>query len=200
MKKRYVYEDGRPGRRKVKVSPTPPKDFSRLIELTVRLDTRGWYRELAERRRREYLKITEGDFKGQRIVDPEEMDRILCRTDVVAVCNTQDDLAVARFNGRIVLELDPTCPHEKLFRKITEHLPSRAARQINTKAWAKHRILVLYELKLMDYDASKNRKQLAMWLFPEIKDARRRGDKFDRAVEYLEVAVASLNALRAQSA
>jgi hypothetical protein len=185
------------------------------------LDARGWYRELAKRRRREYLKINllknrtsrrisdkiNPSFLKNRssrsITDPEEMDRIMCRSDVVAVCNTQDDLEVASFNNRLVLEIDPDCPDEILFKKIAAELKrarTGKVRRINVKTWAKHRILMLYDLKLMGHEVSKNRKQLAMWMFPEIKNEKRRGDKFDRATEYLAAALHSLNTLRAQTA
>jgi hypothetical protein len=50
------------------------------------------------------------------------------------------------------------------------------------------------------YDFSKERKQLAAWLFPEIKGDKRRGYKFDRAIEYLNAALSSLNGIRAQAA
>jgi hypothetical protein len=101
-----------------------------------------------------------------------------------------------------VLEIDPNCPDEILFEKIATVLKrarNKPARRINTKAWAEHRILALYDLRLMGYDLSKDRKQLAAWLFPEINNEKPRGDKFDRANEYLKAAMASLNALRAQS-
>ena len=115
MPRRYVYEDGRPGRPKVKVNPISPKDFSRLIDLMTLLDPRGWYVELARRQRRKYLKANPRLYKGRslrRITDPEEMDRIMCRSEVVAECKTETDLKVARFNGRVVLEIDPACPNE----------------------------------------------------------------------------------------
>jgi hypothetical protein len=51
----------------------------------------------------------------------------------------------------------------------------------------------------MGFDFSKDRKQLAVWLFREIKDEKQRGDKFDRARKYLEDALSSLGALRAQA-
>jgi hypothetical protein len=107
----------------------------------------------------------------------------------------------AHFNGRLVLEIDPACPDEILFEKIAtqlERVRHGKARRINTDAWPAHRILALYDLKLMAYDFSKDRKQLAAWLFPEITNEKRRGDKFDRAIKYLKAAMASLNALRAQ--
>jgi hypothetical protein len=51
----------------------------------------------------------------------------------------------------------------------------------------------------MGYDLSKERKQLSIWLFPEIKGDKARGDKFDRAKDLLEAARGSLDVLRAQS-
>jgi hypothetical protein len=179
-----------------------------------RLDARGWYRELAKRQRREYLKSTPRVYiKGaiprsykdrsfRRIANPEEMDQIMCRTDVVAVCETQNDLEVAHFNRRLVLEIDPACPDEILFKEIAtllKRVRHGKARRINTKAWGAHRILALYDFKLLGYDFSKERKQLAAWLFPEINDDKQRGDKFDRAIEYLEAALSSLNTIRAQA-
>ena len=126
----------------------------------------------------------------------------MCRSEVVAECKTETDLKVARFNGRVVLEIDPACPNELLFQKIgavLDRARNRKARRINTTAWAEHRILALYDLKLMGYDLSKERKQLAAWLFPEIDGEKPRGDKFDRAKEYLDGAIALLPTLRAQS-
>jgi hypothetical protein len=131
------------------------------------------------------------------------MDRIMCRTEVVALCENSNDLKVALFNKRLVLEIDPACPKEILFKKITallKRVPNKKARRINTKAWASHRILVLYDLKLMGYEFSKERKQLAAWLFPEINSDKQRGYKFDRAKEYLDEALSSLNTIRAQAA
>jgi hypothetical protein len=202
LPRHYVYEDGRPGRPKATVHRSPPKDFRRLIDQMARLDDRGWYRELAKRQRREFLLANPRPDKGRRIADPEEMDRIMGRTEVVALCNTPNDLEIARFNKRLVLEIDPACPQEILFEKIAALLKrtqNEKARRINTKAWAEHRIIALYDLKLEGYDLSKERKQLSEWLFPEINDDKRRGDKFDRAVKYLKAALSSLNTIRAQA-
>jgi hypothetical protein len=127
----------------------------------------------------------------------------MCRTDVVAVCTTSDDLEVAQFNGRLVLEIDPACLDEILFEKIATELKrarNGKSRRISTKGWAKHRILALYDLKLRGYHVSKDRKQLSAWLFREINDEKRRGDKYDRAVKYLRAALSSLNKLRTQTA
>jgi hypothetical protein len=198
----YVYEDGRPGRPKVRVRQNPPQDFSSLDALMQRLDDQGWYHELSKRLRCEYLKANPALMKGGAITDPLEMDRIMCRTNVVAECKSETDLEVAKFNGRIVLEIDPACPNDLIFKKIGAMLDQtrkRPARRINAKHWADHRILVLYEFKLMGCDLSKARKQLAAWLFPDIHSEKTRGDKFDRAKQYLNEAISLLPALRAQS-
>lgn len=198
---RYVYEDGSPGRPKVLIDHSPPKDFSRLDALMLRLDDRGWYHELAKRLRREALianPVSHGE--GQPIRDPFEMDRAMCRTNSVAECKDETDLEVARFNKRIVVEIDPNCPDNLLFKQITTILHQtrkRHARQINTKHWVEHRILVLYDLELMGYDRSKNRKQLAQWLFPKISSQKAQGEKFDRAKQYLDEAKDLLPTLRA---
>jgi hypothetical protein len=206
VKRRYVYEDGHPGRPKTEIDSNPPKGFSRHLGLMKRLDTKGWYRQLEERRQYERTNSDPRDPDEpqlRRVTDPNELDHLMCRSDVVAECKTKDDLEVAHFNGRLVLEIDPDCPDEILFEKIAtllKRVRNGKARRIKTKAWAAHRILALYDLKLMGYDFSKERKQLAAWLFPEINDGKQRGDKFDRAIKYLKAALSSLNTVRAQAA
>jgi len=201
MARAYFYEDGRPGRPRVPVNQSPPKYIFHLNALMLRLDDRGWYRELAKRQRREYLRAN-APFEGRPIGDPLEMDRIMCRTDVVAECKDKTDLEIAQFNGRVVLEIDPDCPDDRLFKKIAailDQVRKRRSRRINTKHWATHRILALYELKLRGHDLSQDRKQLAAWLFPEIRSEKTRGDKFDRSRQYLCEAISQLPTLRAQS-
>jgi hypothetical protein len=199
---RYIYEDGFAGRPKVPINHSPPKDFSRLDALMLRLDDRGWCLELAKRQRFEALKANPPPHrKGQPIRDPFEMDQVMCRAYAVAECKDETDLEVARFNKRIVVEIDPNCPDNLIIKQITAILDQtrkRHARQINTKHWTEHRILVLYDLELMGYDRSKNRKQLAQWLLPKISSQKAQGDKFDRAKRYLDKAKDQLPALRAQ--
>lgn len=204
MTRPYVVEDGHAGRPKTEINPEPPPGFSLHDPLMEKLDKRGWYRQLAERQRYEEM---DGDphhreFNLRQVTDPEEIDRFMCRAHVVAEVNTLDQLEGALFNGRIVIEIDPVAPKKVLFKQIAallDDVVSRTGRQISTKAWKDHRILALYDLKLMSYDLSSERKQLAAWLFPEIDDEKKRGDKFDRAKEYLDTALSSLPALRAQS-
>jgi hypothetical protein len=130
------------------------------------------------------------------------MDRLMCRTDVVAECVSTIDLEVARFNGRIVLEIDQNCPNEIIFEKIKTKLKLARTvkpRHINVSAWIEHRILALYDLKLRGYDLSNERKQLAVWLFSDVIDQKARGDKYDRARELLDDALLQLDLIRAQS-
>ncbi len=209
--RRYVVEDGRPGRQKTKIEKKPPGWFRLHDALMEKLDVRGWYRQLAERKRIEEMKGDPRDAEPwlRQITDPEEMDRIMCRVDVVAECKAAADVTIAQFNGRIVIEIDPAAPNDLVFAKIgallerrralIEDAKLRPARRINVTPWREHRILALYDLKLVGYDLSDERKQLAAWLFPEIDSEKKRGDKFDRAKEYLEAALASLSTLRAQS-
>jgi hypothetical protein len=203
MARGNVFDYGRPGRPKVPVKSEPPKYISRLNALMMHLDDRGWYRELAKRQRREYLKANAPFIGGRPIGDPLEMDRIMCRSDAVVEWKdeTDTDLNAAQFTGHIVLEIDPNCPNSLLFKLINAILDQtrkRHARRINTKHWAQHRILALYELKLRGYDLSQDRKQLAQWLFPKISSQKVQGDKFDRAKQYLNEAKDQLPALRAQ--
>ena len=205
MPRRNTYEDGRPGRPKTEIDLNPPKNFRLHSNLMKGLDARGWYRQLEERRQFERAEADPrdpDDPRLRRVTDPDELDRMMRRTDVVAACKNADDLEIARFNGRVVLEIDPACPDEILFEKIATLLKQarkKAPRRVNTKAWEEHRILALYDLKLEGYDLSKERKQLAKWLFPEMNDEKARGYKFDRAKEYLDAAIALLPTLRAQS-
>jgi hypothetical protein len=105
-----------------------------------RLDPHGWYVQLEERRqldRADSDPRDPDDPKLRRVTDPKERDRLMCRTDVVAVCNTPEDLEVARFNGRLVLEIDPHCPDETLFEKIATELNrtrKKKPHRMNTRA------------------------------------------------------------------
>ena len=205
MTRSYMY-NVRPGRRKTKINPKPPKDFSLHLGLMKKLDIRGWYKELGERQQYEKMGCDPRDYtvdpRLRRVTDPIEIDRFMCRTNVVVECKNAKDLEIAHVNSRIVVELDPHCPNERLFEKmkaVLDNARRHRPRKINTRAWAEHRILALYDLKLLGYDLSTERKQLSLWLFPEIEDEKARGDKYDRARDLLEAALASLDSLRAQS-
>ncbi len=154
MKRPYVVEDGPPGRPKTTINTMPPQGFSLHIKLMEGLDARGWYIQLAERRQYEKMGGDPRDdyFQLRQVTDPEELDRVMCRTDVVAECKTPFDLEVAQFNGRVIVEIDTDCPNTIVFAKIAallKHVRKQEPRLINTKAWQDHRILSLYDLKAM---------------------------------------------------
>jgi hypothetical protein len=65
--------------------------------------------------------------------------------------------------------------------------------------WRSHRIIELHELRLQGYNPQKQRKQISYWLFPELNDQRKRGEKLDRAVELLDEALAGTRVIDAQT-
>jgi hypothetical protein len=177
------------------------------------LDARGWYHELEARERRRFLAahcrpedwpwLKEEFAAGFKpIDDPQEMDRLMCRTEPVAKVETPLHLEVAQFNNRLVLEIDPMCLKDVLFKKIEDFLQAarkqkqRPSRHIPSEAWRNHRLLTLHSLQLAGYDLRRSRKQLAEWLFPEIANPKARGDKYDRACKLLTAALAALPTLR----
>ena len=198
----------RPGRPPTKIKANPPKGFERHDELMRSLDGRGWYRELAKRQRETALldgPLNEryrerDDLSLEPIEDPEEMDRLMCRTEPVAECRDAYDLKIARRNGRLVIEIDVMAHDDFLIEEVKRLIKIRRGeqkpRRIYLNAWVNHRILALYDLKNMQYNLCKQRKQLAWWMFPEIKDDNARGDKYDRACELLDEALSSLSLLR----
>lgn len=207
----FAGDDGeRRGRPKAALQRQPPQDFKLNDELMQNLDKQGWGRALADFARREAIdaEFKPEDWKhlkreldgGFAPVGSEEMDRLMCRMEPVAIVETEHDLGVALFNGRLVLEFDLACTTDLLCKKLKECLESARKRKpsghdINIRAWANHRILALYELKLRGYDLRDDRKQLAKWLFPEIGEVKARGNKYDRARELLEQARSSARML-----
>jgi hypothetical protein len=201
----YAGDDGiRRGRPKVAVKPRPPEWFQAYDDLTRGLDAGGWYRELAGLARRRFLEANYSPEERSRAVrDPYEMDRLMCRAEPVALVETALDLKVARFNSRLVVEIDPGCLPKVLYEKIGELLASArnqkpSLHHVQPEAWASHRILALFDLELHGEDL-QNRKQLALWLFPAVKDEKARGDRYDRACELLQRAKDAWPILRAQS-
>lgn len=200
----FAGNDGkRRGRRPSKVTGDAPFDLAADDKLMASLDPRGWRRELGTRQRRAFIVEHYGKESLERTSDdPQEMDRLMCRDQPVAKVETPEDLNVARFNSRLVLEVDLDCLDDVLFQKIKEFLKvareekRKPSRHISFEAWSSHRILTLYDLQLNGY-LRRGRKQLAKWLFPEIADPKARGDKYDRARELLSEALAALPTLRA---
>jgi hypothetical protein len=198
----------RRGRPKIPVKRKQPDWFQTYDDRTTGLDAAGWYRELAGLARRSFLEANCSREDWQRysndgyapVSNPEEMDRLMCRAEPVAVVETAQDLKIAQFNSRLVVELDLGCQPKILHEKIEELLASArnqkpSLHHVKPEAWAKHRILALFDLELHGEDL-QNRKQLALWLFPEVKDEKARGDRYDRACELLKRAKAALAILR----
>jgi hypothetical protein len=65
--------------------------------------------------------------------------------------------------------------------------------------WRYHRIVDLYDLIYEGHNPHKERKQLAAWLFSEIRDQRKRGENLDRAIDLLDEALAMLPMIDAQT-
>jgi len=208
-KREYVCENGTPGREATEIDLTPPKGFCLHKELMDNLDLTGWYGQLAHRHEQDKLgwdgtPMYEFSEFGlcKPLLDPQKIDHMMCRDEIVRECKTNVELEIAQHNNRIVLSIDPACPDAILYSEIMKAIKTikdRIIRSINTTAWTEHRILALYDLKLMGYDLSNERKQLAAWLFPEIQKPKARGDKFDKAKKYLDGAISSLDIMRAQS-
>jgi hypothetical protein len=167
------------------VTSAAPFDLAADDKLMASLDPQGWYRELATRQRRAHIRKhydpenwsqlgTEFAAGFKPVDDPQEMDRLMCRTDLVAKVETPQDLAAAQINGRLVLEIDPDCLKGVLFQKIKDFLETareekrKPSRHISFEAWSHHRIITMYDLQLKGHDLRRRRKQLAKWLFPEI--------------------------------
>jgi hypothetical protein len=67
------------------------------------------------------------------------------------------------------------------------------------RRWRAHRILLLFDLMLYGHDPRTERKTLAAWMFPEIKDEMARGNKFDEARRLLDEARSNSRVLWAQA-
>jgi hypothetical protein len=119
----------------------------------------------------------------------------------------------------VLIAVDPSVPdlHDRL-RKIGQEIrakhPLPLARPrgrptisgdvdgvsvADLRAWRDHRILALAECIHIGNSPRKDRKQLAAWLFPEIKDQTERGKKLDKAAKLLEQLRASVRVIDSQT-
>lgn len=208
MTKRYVYEGTKAGRPPMEIAREPPDWFCRHDILMQSLDARGWYREIARRLRGagvkahydpdELSKVAAAGFYP--VLDPVEMDRLMCRTEPVAVVADELDLKIAQRNNHLVVEIDVNTHDDELNRllklAIAAARGSKKPRRHQFEVWSEHRILALLDLQIGGCDPDKDRKQMARWLFPEVVDDEQRGQKFDRARKYLADAGEGLNSLR----
>jgi hypothetical protein len=210
MVKTYVYDGTTAGRPSIEISETPPEGFCASCHdnLMRSLDARGWWRELATRLRQAEIgaRYDDDDLAEMKregwppVADPAEMDRLMCRDEPIAVVRNEMDLKIAELNSRLVVEIDTDAHNDVLIRVLKAMFDVKRGqttpRRQSFKPWADHRILSLLELKLSGHDPDNHRKQLACWLFPEIKDEIARGHKFDDACDHLDRALASLGLLK----
>jgi hypothetical protein len=182
-----------------------------LVELVRKQLKANWERERADW---EKLQVT-----GIPITDLGEIDRFLVRPRSVALIRTKEDADHALKLGMILIAVDPNTPNlmgrlkeqaeeirasHPLLIKRGRGRPSDATNvagisEKTVREWRSHRIVALHELRLKGYDPHKERRQLAEWMFPNIKDHRSRGRKLDRAVELLDDALAALGVIAAQT-
>ncbi|TLG72786.1 hypothetical protein [Methylocystis sp. B8] len=205
----FVGDDGaRRGRPAIETVAATPNGFEHYDELMQGLNAYGWYKEIAARLRREVIaqRYSDEELRGWKeqglapYEDPTDIDRFMYRTEPVAVVRDAKDLRIANCNDRLVVEIDVNVHDDVLIRSLKAVIDGRRAqrpRRSRFSAWTDHRILALFDLRLMGYNLDGERTQLALWLFPEIENAEVRGRKFDRARGYLDDAIASQDSLRA---
>jgi hypothetical protein len=190
-------------------------------ELVIRQGTHDWEQERGEWKRSKksaFDPLGETYLRGTPVTDPDEINKFLCRPPAVSQITSKEDAIHALRLGLILIAVDPHAPNlaDKLnieAKKIRAKYPlpikprGRPSDSIDVvgidankvEQWRIHRIVALHELRLKGYDPRKERKQLAAWMFPEIRDKRKRGLKLDRAVELLDEALAATREIDAQT-
>jgi hypothetical protein len=224
MKRSYYKEPGTGyGRPKTKTASRPP-DFRSYDDEMQGWDLRHFRVELVRRQReanweRDRPEWEKQNVTGTPITDLGEIDRFLVRPPSIALIRTQEDADHALKLGMVLIAVDPNTPNlmARLKKQAEEirashPLPIKRGRgrpsgatnvagisEKKVREWRSHRIVALHALRLKGYDPHKERKQLAEWMFPDIKDRRSRGRKLDRAVELLDDALAALGVIAAQT-
>jgi hypothetical protein len=152
------------------------------------------------------------------ITDPDEGNRFLDRPPAVSRITSQERAAHALALGMILIAVDPHTPDlearlnteaKNIRADFPQPIKTRGRPSASTdiagidenklKQWREHRVVFLHHLRLNGHDPGKARKQLAAWMFPEIKDPRKRGLKLDRAVELLDEALAAARMIDVQT-
>jgi hypothetical protein len=211
-KRGYYKEPGtKYGRRRIKITKKPPPEFSlpQEDELAQKLDARGFLNELVrldvwDEHIRKYP-----DWEKRKIFPgfetADEFNRFLVRLDPVTIVEDEETAKHALLLDMVLIGVDPNVPDlERRLRKVGKEIRERHPLPLKARgrprksgdiggvsdaevcAWRDHRVLALRKLEHKGYNLSKDRKQLAGWLFPKIKDQVKRGHKFDKAVELLE--------------
>jgi hypothetical protein len=218
----YKEPDETYGRPATKIRKKPPPEFSlsQEDELAQQLDVRGFLNALmkldtwAEHIRENPDWEKRQTFPGFETVD--EFNR--GRPDPVTIIEDEKTVEHALFFDMVLIGVDPNVPDLerrlcKVAKEIREKHPLPMARRgrprksgdidgvsdTDVRAWRDHRVLALRKLEHKGYNLSDDRKQLAWWLFPEIKDQVKRGHKLDKAVELLEQICVAIRVIDAQT-
>lgn len=213
------------GRPKTKIAPLP-KGFQSYDEEMRGWTLRQFMRELEKRLGDHQWKLELPEWnacpglEGTTLVsDPDEVNALLSRPKAVTQLKSADEASHALDLGMVLFAIDPNTPNLKLrladvAKTIREQHPITAGlsrgrpRKLDSapeisnskvQEWREHRIIALHELRLGGHDPHKERKQMALWMFPEIKDAQRRGAKLDRALMLLDDALAQARLIDAQT-
>jgi hypothetical protein len=220
----YKEPDATYGRPETAIEQSPPRGFYHYDGLMAQLDARGFLRALEKRlgehdwqnRRDEWEFMT---CDGKPPTDPDEINRFLCRPAAVSIVENTDDAAHYLKLKMILIAVDPNTPNlasrlKEQARAIRKRHPLSPRKRKGRPSglednfgiddqdlnqWRNHRIISLLDLILMGFDPSKERKQLAFWLFPEIEDQDARGKKFDNARKHLDQARAASRIVDAQT-
>jgi hypothetical protein len=164
-----------PGR--IDKPPPPPNQWSRPI--LAELDYQRWRQDPEDTSWDDLTLVN----------DPDEINRLLDRPPAVGQITSKERAAHALDLGMILVAVDPRTP-DLVKRLNAEAKDIRAKHLLPIKArgrpsgstdvagitgnklgqWRYHRIVDLYDLINEGYDPHEERKQLAAWLFPGIRD------------------------------
>jgi hypothetical protein len=221
----YKEPDTKYGRPKKKIAREPPSFFRTCDEEMKGWGARRFLKELIQREISYNWEQHRPEWEDEPphvppglvpITDLDEINAFLCRLPAVSQVTSKEAAIHALESGLILIAVDPHTPNlsERLgveAKKIRAKHPlpmkkkrGRPSDQTNIagidadklEQWRTHRIIALHELRLSGYKA---RKQIAKWMFPEIKGQRKRGDRLDRAVELLDEALAAARMIDAQT-
>jgi hypothetical protein len=220
----YKEPDVRYGRPRTRIRKEAPPEFSlsQEDELTQKLDARGflnalvkldvWAEHIRENPDWEKRQI----YPGFETAD--DFQRFLVRPDPVTIIEDDETAKHALSLDMVLIGVDPNVSDlevrlRKVAKEIREKHPLPMARRgrprksgdidgvsdTDVRAWRNHRVLALRKLEHKGYNLSDDRKQLAWWLFPEVKDQVKRGHKLDKAVELLEQLCVAIRVIDAQT-
>ena len=221
----YKEPDVKYGRPKTKITREPPCFFRTYDEEMKGWGARQFLKELIqreisynwERQRSEWEDKPPHVPRGLvPVTDLDEINAFFCRLPPVSQITSKEAATHALASGLTLIAVDPHTPNlseglgieaKKIRAKHPLPIKKKRGRPSDPtnvagidanklEQWRTHRICALHELRLSGY---KDRKQIAKWMFPEIKDQRKRGDKLDRAVELLDEALAAERVIDAQT-